>query len=219
MHTEHSNHSFYFVSNSNSFNRGAPNSRRRCCISRQQNNHACWFLHVPPKEWYRVDETGQTCTTWSQSGNCLFSKEKHTCCYSNKMLDFRFVKFNKGNSVLVFSDWFQLDHAASLCWPVTQNLLGRGGGGDSTTFHRCMTFCGSGGGEAEERVCSLNCWQFMVLTTNCRQKKCIFLVSFLWHKFLKEIFSFLLVKCKNDKNQSFISEITRKPFICEDGVV
>ena len=50
------------------------------------------------------------------------------------------------------------------------NLVGRGGG-DSTTFHRCMTFCGSGGGEAEERDCSLNCWQFMVLTMNCQQKK------------------------------------------------
>ena len=34
-----------------------------------------------------------------------------------------------------------------------------------------MTFCGSGGGEAEERDCSLNCWQFMVKTMNCQQKK------------------------------------------------
>ena len=49
-------------------------------------------------------------------------------------------------------------------------LVGTRRGGDSTTFRRCMTFCGSGGGEAEERDCSLNCWQFMVLTTNCQQK-------------------------------------------------
>ena len=41
-------------------------------------------------------------------------------------------------------------------------LVGTRRGGDSTTFHRCMTFCGSGGGEAEERDCSL---------MNCQQKK------------------------------------------------
>lgn len=51
------------------------------------------------------------------------------------------------------------------------NLVGTGGG-DSTTFLRCIiTFCGSGGGEAEERDCSLNCWQFVVKTMNCQQKK------------------------------------------------
>ena len=39
------------------------------------------------------------------------------------------------------------------------------------TVHYYLLWEGGGGGEAEERDCSLNCWQFMVLTTNCQQKK------------------------------------------------
>ena len=100
------------------------------------------------------------------------------------------------------------------------NLVGTGGGGIlPLSSGALLPFVGVGEGKQKKETARWTVGNSWLKPWIANKKNCIFLVSFPWHKFLKEIFSFPLVKCKNDKNQSFISEITRKPFICEDGVV
>lgn len=70
--------------------RCTPKIWRWCCVSDQQDHHACRFQHDPPQEWYRPLEARYTSKTQSKNGSRLLPEIGVTCLPGNKTLDYRF---------------------------------------------------------------------------------------------------------------------------------